>query len=141
MKFSSKMDDLTLILFILTIFFFPLFIFALIHVLMMNYYVNKDEIKINGLLKNLSINYQDLVSVNLKNYSSSIISEDFKALESALGNKGVIIEYLDSGEKKTIYISPQAPQKFIDEVNKYFKNNSENPAQQEKELVIPEVIE
>jgi len=42
MKFSSKMDNLVLLIFVLTLLVFPVFVIALIHILMLRYTVGKD---------------------------------------------------------------------------------------------------
>lgn len=119
MKFSSKMDNLTLTIFIVSIFVFPVFILLLIHTLMMSYEVNYNEIKINSLLLNLEIKYENILKVEPKNFDKMILSEDLNLFKTALGNQGVEISYSENGETKTLFISPNNPSKFITEIEKH----------------------
>lgn len=143
MKFSSKMDNLVLLIFLLTLFVFPLFIVGLIHYLMLKYTINKNGVKIDGLFKNIDILHKNIIKEEPKKYENSVISEDINLILAALNKDGVLITYLAEGVEKTVYISPENPQKFIDEVNKYNHNKTESKQEEpkEKELVIPEIVE
>ena len=118
MKFSSKMDNLTLALFVVSIFIFPIFILFLIHIVMMSYEVNNNEIKINSLFLNLEIKYENVLKVERKNFDKMILSQDLNLFKTALGNQGVEISYSENGETKTLFISPNNPSKFITEIEK-----------------------
>ncbi|HPX71455.1 MAG TPA: PH domain-containing protein [Acholeplasmataceae bacterium] len=142
MKFSSKMDNLVLLIFVLTLLVFPVFVIALIHILMLRYTVGKDRVKIEGLFKSFDIKYEDIKNVEIKNFENSVLSENIDLIATALCNKGVLITYLSEGKEKSVYISPETPQRFIDEVNKHLhKEEPKEKKTEEKELVIPEIVE
>jgi hypothetical protein len=140
------MDDLVLLIFLLSILIFPLFIFLLINVLILKYTVSKKGIKVDSLFRTVDIKYENLVSVELKRYEKSVITEGFDVLATALHKNGVLITYLfEEGGQKTVFISPSNPKRFLYEVSKYFKKDADAPSKDEvkpeKELVIPEIVE
>jgi hypothetical protein len=110
---------------------------------MLKYTINKNGVKIDGLFKNIDILHKNIIKVEPKKYENSVISEDINLILAALNKDGVLITYLAEGVEKTVYISPENPQKFIDEVNKYNHNKTESKQEEpkEKELVIPEIVE
>lgn len=125
MEFSPKMDSLTLVLFILSIFVFPLFILFLIHIIMMKYVVKEGQIEIKGLIKNIEIKYENIILIQEKTYEGSLIAEDFNSISTALGNIGVMIEYQENEEKQQVFISPSETKRFLKEVSKFRSSNAE----------------